>query len=194
MTQETNYPWDGNITISVNSPGSYSLFLRIPGWSKNASIKHNGKAYTGKVEAGEYVELKGNWTKGDKIQLTLPMPVTLLEANPLVEETRNQVAVKRGPIVYCMESNDVSGKQKITALAIPSKPNFKPVTHTIGNNTIVLLEGTAKLVQQKNWNGQLYREISSEPATDVLVKLVPYFAWGNRGHSEMFVWLPVVRN
>ncbi len=194
LTQETNYPWDGSITISVNSPGSYSLFLRIPGWSKNASVKINGKAYAGKIVPGEYIELKGPWAKGDKIQLNIPMPVTLLEANPLVEETRNQVAVKRGPIVYCMESNDVAGKQEIAALAIPAKANFKPVTHTIGNNTIVLLEGKAKLVQQKSWSGQLYREISSEPAADVPVRLIPYFAWGNRGHSEMYVWLPVVRN
>src|SRR5688572_1289092 len=82
LTQETNYPWDGNITISVNSPGSYSLSLRIPGWSKNASLKINGKVYAGKIEAGQYVELKGNWIKGDKIQLNFPMPVTLLEANP----------------------------------------------------------------------------------------------------------------
>jgi uncharacterized protein len=193
LVQETNYPWDGMVNIHFSEGGSYSLFLRIPGWSKSAELKINGKAYAGKIVPGEYVEIKKNWIKGDKVQLNIPMPVVLMEANPLVEETRNQVAVKRGPVVYCMESNDVPKEQSITALAIASKTDLKPVTRTIANNTIVLLEGKAKLVQQKNWNGQLYREISSQPAVDVPIRLIPYFAWGNRGHSEMYVWLPLIR-
>src|ERR1035437_125099 len=91
LTQNSDYPWDGKINIMLREvpPEAFSLFLRIPGWcSTGACLLVNGKATNHKLIPGEYVELNGKWHIGDIIDLELPMPVKLIEANPLVEETR----------------------------------------------------------------------------------------------------------
>ena len=119
------------------------------------------------------------------------MEAKLVEANPLVEESRNQVAVKRGPVVYCLESVDMPS-QNIFNVFVPSSINFKPQSLRIDGADVMSLEGEAKLVENKDWKNVLYREVSDKN-TPAKIRLVPYFAWGNRGHSEMSVWLPLSR-
>jgi len=58
------------------------------------------------------------------VELVLDMPVKLLESNPLVEETRNQTVVKRGPLVYCLEGIDVQGAKSIDNVLIPADIQF----------------------------------------------------------------------
>lgn len=194
LNQVTNYPWDGNVTVTVDqAPGKeFSVFMRIPGWADKAKISINGKLYTGDITPGEYVELNRKWTTGDKIELILPMDAKLIEANPLVEETRNQVTVKRGPVVYCLESADLSKNNNVFGLSLPVQSQFTPKMVQIENSDIMLLEAKADVISPANWN-TLYREVSKKAPVQVPVKLVPYYAWGNRGHSEMTVWLPVSR-
>lgn len=123
----------------------------------------------------------------------LPMPVKLIESNPLVEETRNQIAVKRGPVVYCLESVDLPKGKTIFNIAISIKNNLKPSRINIENSPIMSLQGDAMLVDNSNWNKKLYREVSMELPKTIPVRLVPYYAWGNRGHNDMSVWLPLAR-
>ncbi|HYJ38620.1 MAG TPA: glycoside hydrolase family 127 protein, partial [Chitinophagaceae bacterium] len=192
LTQETNYPWDGNINLQFDQTPNkaFSVFLRIPGWCKNAKILVNGKPYTTKTESGNYAEVNRKWQKGDRLQLILDMPVTMMEANPLVEETRNQVAVKRGPVVYCLESVDLQKNSSVFGLGIPVAAQFKIIPVKIANSSIVSLETTGEKITA-DWNGKLYKEISKQPAEKIKLKLIPYYAWGNRGHTEMSVWIPV---
>jgi uncharacterized protein len=191
--QETNYPWDGNIKLTLNetTSKSYSIFFRIPGWTSNAQLLINGKPSDVKLTSGQYAEVNRKWKKGDKVELILPMEAKLVEANPLVEETRNQVAVKRGPVVYCLESVDMP-QQNIFNVFMPSNISLKPQSLKIDGADVMSLEGEAKLVENKDWKNVLYREVSDQNKT-AKVRLVPYFAWGNRGHSEMSVWLPLSR-
>jgi len=90
LTQTTDYPWDEHITIKVNQITSNptSIYLRIPSWCKNAAVKINGVSVAQTLQYGEYNQLKRAWKAGDTIELILTMPVTLLEANPLIEETK----------------------------------------------------------------------------------------------------------
>ncbi|MFT2010016.1 glycoside hydrolase family 127 protein [Pontibacter sp. 13R65] len=196
LTQETNYPWDGNIKITLDQvpkkKQEFSMFLRIPAWAEGAKLMVNGKAHNAKLTAGEYAEVSGKWAKGDKIELVLPMEAKLIESNPLVEETRNQVAVKRGPVVYCLESVDMPKGQSVFNVTLPADINFTPKLIKIENSDIMSLEGNAKLIKNQDWDNQLYREVATENQT-VQVRLVPYYAWGNRGHNEMSVWLPLSR-
>ncbi|SFF00603.1 hypothetical protein SAMN05518672_11414 [Chitinophaga sp. CF118] len=191
LEQQTNYPWDGNIGITLQEAPlkETSIFLRIPGWCNKATLSVNGKSMP--VTAA-YAELKRQWKKGDKIVLVLDMPATLIEANPLVEETRNQVAVKRGPIVYCLESVDLKKDQQLSDIIVPAAIQLQPKPLKIDNGKVMALEGEARLLQHNNWNGTLYKEMnkSSQP---VMIKWIPYYAWANRGKSDMSVWLPVGR-
>jgi DUF1680 family protein len=191
VSQQTAYPWDGMVKLTIQqAPSAFSFFLRIPGWAKGAKINVNGRPFSGRITEGSYVELKQTWKKGDVIQLFLPMDAKLIEANPLVEETRNQVAVKRGPVVYCLEAIDLPKKQDVFGVVLPSSIQFTTETKKVGTATMVFLKGTAKTLREENWNDELYKELSNK-ATTIPIQLVPYFAWGNRGHTDMSVWLAV---
>ena len=120
------------------------------------------------------------------------MTVKLLESNPLVEETRNQTVVKRGPLVYCLESIDIEGGQPIDDVLIPADIQLTPKKITIDGSPIVALEGTARLLPRNSWKDTLYREVS-QTSKPVNIGLIPYYAWGNRGKAEMTVWMPLVR-
>ncbi len=193
LDQVTNYPWDGNIKITINETNAkaYSLFLRIPAWTHDAKLSVNGKIVNMKLSTGTYAEVNRQWRNGDVIELILPMDATLVEANPLVEENRNQVAIKRGPVVYCLESPDLAGKSIFNAV-IPSTIKLAAKPITIDGANMMSLEGNAKMVDPTTWTNTLYRPIAAANST-IPIKLIPYFAWGNRGHSEMSVWLPISR-
>lgn len=195
LEQVTNYPWDGSIDLKINKiqQSEFAFFLRIPAWANDAKILINGVALTNKIEAGKYIEVKRIWKKGDILSLRLPMEVQLMESNPLVEDTRNQVAVKRGPIVYCLESNDLPNTEKISSISIPTNTKWTAKLSKIGNAEIMTLDGTVKSLAKKDWKNSLYQPISTKASTSTKITLIPYFAWANRGQSEMSVWLPLSR-
>jgi uncharacterized protein len=195
LSQKTNYPWDGNINLRFDEAPqkTFSVFLRIPGWCHHAKILVNGKLFAIKNNGGEYAEVKRNWHKGDQLQLILDMPVIMIEANPLVEETRNQITVNRGPVVYCLESVDLNKNTSVFGIGIPTNAQFKIAPIKIDNSNIISLQTTAQKLDNGQWKDQLYKEVSKKPAEKITVRLVPYYAWGNRGHTEMSVWLPVIK-
>ncbi len=195
LSQVTNYPWEGDIQINLKKvpKKSFSLFLRIPEWADGAKLAINGKAEDIMPAPGKYVELNRKWSAGDRVSLVLPLETKLLVSHPFVEETRNQVAVKRGPVVYCMESVDLPEGRKITEFAIPVNARLTPKMMRIENSDVMSLEGAALLVDKADWENRLYREVSDEKPLTANIRLVPYYSWGNRGHTEMSVWMPLTR-
>lgn len=193
LDQQTNYPWDGAVTLTIKqAPAkSYAVYLRIPGWCKSAKIKVNGQQLTQSIGRGTYQAIKRQWKTGDRIELVLDMPVTLLESNPLVEETKNQVTVKRGPIVYCLESSDLPGKN-VFDIAIPATIALQPKPFKIDGGNVMALEGQARILQNNDWTNNLYREVNRN-TQPVKIRLIPYYAWANRGKTDMTVWMPVLR-
>ena len=194
LTQETNYPWDGMIKISVDGvkEKEFSMMLRIPSWVSGATLKVNGKVVRDELKPGSYFEIKRLWLDGDIIELNLPMPPQLLEANPFVEETRNQIAIKRGPIVYCLESVDLPKGNKISDIEIPEDIKLKPVLGENELSGITILEGDAKVFQNADWSNKLYRKVVAKKTENVKICLIPYYTWSNRGATDMTVWLPVL--
>ena len=187
VEQITNYPWDGHITLTVKKAKKLStIILHKPDWCDRYSVTVNGEK-TG-------LTITRKWKKGDVIQLTLDMRPRLVEANPLVEEAKNQVAVMRGPIVYCLEGQDIQGGYRINDIALDDDIELKEVKMTIAGHEFIALEGEAKLVNNRPWNNStLYRELSKSPDTKVRIRLIPYYAWDNRGIQDMSLWLPLKR-
>ena len=187
VEQTTNYPWDGQITLTVKKAKSLStVVLHHPDWCDKYSVTVNGE----KAD----LTITRKWKKGDVIQLTLDMRPRLVEANPLVEEAKNQVAVMRGPIVYCLEGQDIQGGYRINDIALDDDIELKEVKMTIAGHEFIALEGDAKLVNNKPWNNTtLYRELAKSPDTKVRIRLIPYYAWDNRGIQDMSLWLPLRR-
>ena len=193
LNQQTGYPWEGTIRIDVEEAPEkeFSLFLRIPGWAEDARVTVNGELLRAGLRPQHYFQIRRPWAKGDRIELVFPMSVQLLEAHPLVEEARNHVAVRRGPIVYCLESVDLPDHVEIMNIIIASEAQFRDryVTNLLGGVTI--LETTASVRASDDWGDTLYRRLSTEKPKTVDIRLIPYYAWGNRGDSEMTVWIPV---
>ena len=187
IEQQTGYPYDGQVTLIVNkAKGVQTIMVRIPAWAKGATV--NGQT----TAAGKYIAVNGKWKKGDCVEVSLPMRPRLVEANPLVEEAKNQVAVMYGPLVYCLESNDLPQGADINDIVIPSGIQLKEVPMTISGHTFTALEGDALLTAGEKWDNQtLYRELSDERSRTVRVRLIPYYAWDNRGKTDMTVWMNV---
>jgi len=192
LSQVTNYPWDGKVTLTMEETAgkAFTVFLRIPGWSRHATILVNGKPAGAAATPGQYAAVHRRWSKGDKITLQLPMPVTFMESNPLVEANRNQVAVKRGPIVYCLEAADLPKGVDLFDVAMPDNAGLRPVPMEIDNSHFMALTGTALLRKDTGWKNTLYREAAVHDTRPLQVTLIPYYAWGNRGQSDMAVWVP----
>ena len=119
------------------------------------------------------------------------MPVRLMQAHPLVEEARNQVAVQRGPLVYCVESTDLPGGVRVQDVVVRRGIGLRPRFDSGLLGGVTVLEGRAEAWREPDWTGALYRELAETPLTPFDLRLIPYFAWGNRGRSEMSVWLPL---
>ncbi len=196
LTQETEYPWNGRVRIKVDAASGkeFALKLRIPGWANVASVRINHRPSDISMKPGSYHELRRTWKSGDVIDLDLRMDTELIEANPLVEETLGQVAVKRGPIVYCLESVDLP--QGVKPLDVRLSANTKlraRYDHRLLGG-VVILEGSTFARTNSNWGGQLYRELKPVKPTPIKLRLIPYSLWANRGDSEMSVWLPLNRS
>jgi len=193
LVQETDYPWDGKVAITVLEAGSepFAVMLRIPGWASGGTIKVNGEGVQAGVEPGSYARVRRKWSAGDVIDLDLPMDVVLIEANPLVEEVRNQVAVMRGPVVYCLESPDLPSGVRVDQVAVTADTRWTPRFDEDLLGGLTVLEGKALATRRGDWTNRLYRRRTPGAERTIDVKLIPYYAWANRGASQMTVWLPV---
>jgi hypothetical protein len=191
LSQTTDYPWNGRVRINIDKcPANFVLKLRIPGWAGNASVRINDEPADNSPRPGSYFEIRRAWCAGDFVELDLPMPARLMEANPLVEDDLNQIAVQRGPVVYCLESPDLPAGVHISDVRIPTDMSLTSRYDRRLLDGVVVLEGKVMAQTQEDWNGKLYREMVPPELRPINVKFIPYSVWQNRGKSEMSVWLP----
>jgi DUF1680 family protein len=198
LRQETEYPWNGAVKLVVEEApaAETSLKFRIPGWLKRTdlAVRVNGSPVKAPFTPGTYAELKRDWKAGDTVELTMDFQPTLWEANPLVEETVNQVSIKYGPLVYCVESNDLPEGVKLedVALSLTQPANFQAQRESIAGADVLTFTLNGLALPRRDWaQGELYRPLTPAAPRAISFKAVPYYAWGNRGDTEMSVWLPV---
>ncbi len=199
VVQRTKYPWDGDITLKVSpaKAATFTLYLRIPGWSSKATVTVDGKPAAGKPKPGEYFAIHRAWQGEDTVRLQLDMTPRFVQANPRVAEDYGKVAVQRGPLVYCLEQVDQDYKASLfnVALAPSSGPNggftseFRP--DLLGG--VVLLQHKGVAASKPNSEEPLYRTLQSTTrgeTDEANLTFVPYYAWGNRLAGAMVVWIP----
>jgi hypothetical protein len=167
--------------------------LRIPEWAQNPTLKINGQPAGVTLRPQSYAEVRRRWSAGDKVELDLGMETRLIEGNPKIEEARNQMAVTRGPIVYCLESPDLPADVRVDEVAVPATAKFTPRYDPNLLNGVTVLEGEGRRVRSGEWSGLLYRALRTIAPENVKLRLIPYYAWANRGVSYMTVWLPLAR-
>jgi DUF1680 family protein len=190
IRQEADYPWSGKIalTIEPESPVEFTLKLRIPGWARGETLLVNGEP----VDAGQrelgYAELRRRWSHGDRIDLDLPMPVERVYSHPEVRDDIGRVALKRGPLVYCVEAAD-NPTIAVARLRLPRTAVLRPAPRDDLFDGIVCVAAEANVVREDDWNGTLYR--TAAPAEEAAeLTALPYYLWSNRGPGRMMVWIP----
>ena len=219
LEQTTTYPWSEDVTIDVRAdePTTFSLELRVPSWCSEAEIRVNGDEVSvdendGVGTAG-YVTLEREWDE-DRIKVTFSQPVVPVRTHPAVGENCGRVALKRGPLVYCLES--VDNDRPLRQYGLDPEGEFRTRTDTdladeLENAAIsnpIVIDSDAIVPALESWereNGEgseagtdescgadsppLYQpdeQVNTEPAT---VTAVPYFLWDTRAPGEMAVWI-----
>src|SRR5258708_2957652 len=186
--QQTDFPWDGKIEVRIDPERAheFELRLRIPGWCRSAALSVNGEDVAlGPATDRGYVGLRRVWQAGDLVSLALSMPVERVRAHPEVRVDQGRVALKRGPIVYCVEAADNS--VPLHRLQLPTDAAIE------SRFEAALLGGVSPLscdaVAIEPLDGALY---SAEPQRTraISIKAVPYHVWDHREAGEMLVWVP----
>ncbi len=198
LTQETRYPWDGAVTLTVapEAPGPFELALRIPGWARGEAmptdlyafldetgekpvLKVNGEPVALDIRDG-YARIRRGWKPGDSVEIQLPMPVRRVLANEAVAADRGRAAIQRGPVVYAIESAD--NDNRVFSVVLPDAAVLSAEFRADLLNGVAAVTGTA-VVLSKDAAGK-----TVETARPFVA--VPYYAWANRGPGQMLVWLP----
>jgi hypothetical protein len=182
---ETGLPWRGSVRIEVNPPKKqeFSLHIRIPSWASGLTAQLNGKtlapptAETNTAQtasgynprASRFWPIKRTWSPGDVIEIELGKDILLRRAHPKVKGHKGKAAISLGPVVYCLESVDNPDVDIFTVQIAPDslREHFSPN----------LLGGTT-MIEAKSIEG-------------IPLTLIPYHLWGNRGVSQMTVWVNV---
>lgn len=186
ITETSDYPWSGEVRIAVDpeAPLTLDLKLRIPGWARAAAVEINGEPVALAPVRG-YATLSRRWSAGDVVTLHLPMPPERLYAHPAVRMDVGRVALRRGPLVYCLEEADNPGGP-VQRLTLPRGAALSAErAEALGGATV--LKAPAKRLAPSA-GGALY---SPEPpaSEDTTLTAVPYFLWANREPGSMQVWI-----
>ncbi|MGM9767231.1 MAG: glycoside hydrolase family 127 protein [Candidatus Cryptobacteroides sp.] len=166
LVQETGYPWDGDVKLTVNSNASFrkEIRVRIPGWCDAYSLTVNGETVEAPVDKG-YAVISRKWNDGDVIGLSMEMPVKMVAADDRVKADEGKRAVQRGPLVYCMEEVD---NQHYDNVLLSSSSTLTSSFDAGLLGGVVRIDGET--------DGQTFR-------------LVPYYSWDNREAGRMKVWI-----
>ncbi len=199
LVQETRYPWDGVITITVtpDAARTFPIKLRIPGWARNEAVPSdlyrfadginepltlaiNGHAHPAAYGPDGYVTIARPWQSGDVIALTLRMPVRRVVADERVEADRSRIALQRGPIVYAAEWPD-NPRGQVRNIVLPNESRLTSTFRRDLLNGVQVIQGRAE--------GLAYDAMGGITKTEQDFTAIPYAMWANRGRGQMIVWL-----
>ncbi|MBP1904806.1 DUF1680 family protein [Paenibacillus turicensis] len=191
LQSNSNYPWDGEINLTVTPQHAcvFTLALRIPQWCKQFTIVVNGheiKQDQFTIVAG-YAQITRQWQQGDRVTLTLDMPVMRMHSHPHVRGNIGKVAIQRGPFIYCLEQ--VDNGAHLHEILLPQDAELTPRYDEQLLGGVTVIEGKGYRIKEGSWSGELYSDEALPEHTETHVKFIPYYAWANRGENEMSVWV-----
>ena len=190
LRQETQYPFDGSVNITVNTSQAidFDLALRIPDWCYDWQLSVNGEARPAAVEGG-YAIISRAWSDGDAVQLNLSMPVERVMPHPQIRQTAGQIALQRGPLIYCLEQ--VDNGPRLANVCIPAEAELGSVWDGELFGGVPVISGQALRIERRDEGAQLYRHVSraANATSKFAFKAIPYYLWANRQRGEMRVWI-----
>ena len=172
----TDYPHKMNIHYSVKGRGR--LAIHVPGWSRSYEITMDGKTINAKKQNGYiYLDIDG----ASEIELKLDDAPAFIYSSPRIPRTAGMVALRRGPLIYCFEETD-NGSVKALRIDRDSAPEISSFSEELQADMI-----SVNAFREED-SGELYPDTppATEPCT---ATAIPYYTWGNRGETEMRVWM-----
>jgi uncharacterized protein len=198
ISQVTNYPWTGDIKLSVNPerPATFTVYLRWPAWAASAELQVNGEPVQNpESKRGSFIQISRNWHPGDTISLSLPLQVIPTVANPRASDLYGRLAMQRGPLVYALEQMDQNG---IALGDIFVRPNgqsaAEPRKEMLGGVTVLKVSGQA--AEKSLGEEPLYEPLATainRAKRPITLTFIPYYAIANREPTPMEVWVPISR-
>jgi len=189
IIQRTKYPWNGEVEVILQpeKEASFSLSLRIPGWCREAKVLVNGQALKIHIEPGKYAEIRRLWKSGDRVHLSFSMPIERVICHPYVMENTDRVALRRGPIIYCVEQVD-NPDCDVWSLVLPSNSPLEVEWMPNLLNGVTVIRGEASAIVAEH---HLYRSVKdvSPKVRPTRLTAIPYYAWANREPGPMTVWI-----
>jgi DUF1680 family protein len=188
LRETSDYPWSGDVSIAVDpdAPVAFDLKLRIPGWALGAEAAVNGEATEIEMRRG-YATIRRQWSKGDRVTLRLPMPAERRYAHPMVRMDLGRVAMRRGPLIYCVEEADNPG-QPVQTLTLPRGAPLRAEWRDDLFAGVITIAAGAKRVVPGDAEGALY-SLSPPGTVDSALTAIPYYLWANREPGSMQVWI-----
>ena len=209
---ETNYPWDGLVTLRVTSAprAEREIALRVPAWSATAGLTLNdpNEQSTERVPVppDRYLRLRRVWQEGDELRLRLDMTPRVTYPDARVDAVRGCVAIERGPLVYCLEQTDQAARLDELAVLPGPGPDSTGPDSTGLSEQAVTLPGIGATIAVTAPGRRVPAAPAAALATSpvpaaeagapgagdraVTVTAIPYFQWDNRGPGAMRVWIP----
>lgn len=189
LHQETCYPWDGNVRISVDcsQESDFTLALRIPGWCREATLRINDQLIpVDRILDNGYAKIDRTWHTDDVVELTLEMLVERIRCHPSVRANAGRVALQRGPLVYCLE--EVDNGPNLDGIVLPMGADLTARFDGDLLQGVVVIAGEGLCRDASDWGNRLYG--TGTPADRIaMIKAIPYYAWANRDPGEMLVWI-----
>ena len=190
LAQSTNYPWDETIqfTIKTDKPIDFELALRIPDWCYNSEMTVNGEAQDVMAARG-FAALARRWSDGDTVELRLAMPVERVMPHPDIRQAAGQIALQRGPLVYCLE--EVDNGARLANVCVPAASELAAAFDSGLFGGVTVITGEAVRIEPAETSQTLYRHHSQADyeRTAFTFKALPYYLWANRDPGEMRVWI-----
>jgi DUF1680 family protein len=190
LRQTTAYPWEGasKFEVETAAPQEFTLHLRVPGWAASHSVRVNGEQVEAPVASG-YADIRRQWSNADTVELSFPMNIERLQAHPKVLPDHGKIALRRGPLVYCLEEQDNKTDVDQIVLPLDAQLTSRLEKGLFGGVQLITGQGFRRDVPE--WGQQLYRPVASAGREATPVTAVPYAYWGNRGLGKMRVWVDV---
>lgn len=192
LEQLSDYAWNGNVRFRVHTDKSamFTLALRIPSWSKGEAVIRIGGSryvYTSDQVVNGYLKITRLWQDGDVIDISFPMPILRMKGHPGIRQTIGKIAIQRGPFVYCLEEADNGAE--LHAIQIPEQSELTSYFDSELLGGLQVIQANARRIDSIDWGDDLYRSDSEMVSKPVVARLIPYFAWANRGEGELAVWV-----
>lgn len=192
LRQDTQYPWDGEVTFAfgLEKPARFTFHVRVPGWCDSFKVWVNDQPLDVQPGPGGYLAIEREWQDGDTLRYVMDMPVKAVFANPAVRQLEGRVAIQRGPVVYCLEGVD-HGQIVLDRIAVDPQQiaNFRVEQRPDLLGGVAVIHGEGVAISDEDWDEETLYRTAPPKTAPIAITAVPYCVWDNREPGEMRVWL-----